>query len=235
MWTGTLDSLIAATALFVAGHFVLSSRPLRQPLRRALGERLFLAVYSIAALAAFMWMMSAYGTAPYLEVWAPPPFLRLVPLALMPLACILVVGGLTTRSLTMVGGGLSASAGGPESAAPGMISITRHPALWGFTLWAGSHLAVNGDAANMILMAGILVLSLGGMVHIDLRREDALGGAWGPTKMTTSVLPFAAILSGRTKLDWKGIGWQRLLGGLALYAALIFAHPWIAGVALIPG
>jgi uncharacterized membrane protein len=233
MWTGTLDSLIAATALFVAGHFVLSSRPLRRPLQRVLGERLFLAAYSVAALAAFLWMMSAYGAAPVLEVWTPPPFLRLVPLVLMPLASILVIGGLTTRSVTLVGG--AQVAGGPGSAAPGMIAITRHPALWGFTLWAGSHLAVNGDAANMILMAGILVLSLGGMVHIDLRREEALGSAWGPTKMTTSALPFAAILSGRTKLDWKSIGWQRLLGGLAVYGVLIFAHPWIAGVALIPG
>jgi len=235
MWTGTLDSLIAATAVFVAGHFVLSSRPVRKPLQQALGERLFLAAYSIAAIAAFLWMMSAYGAAPYREIWTPPLALHLVPLALMPLACILVVGGLTTRSLTMVGGDQAASAGGPGSAAPGMIGITRHPALWGFSLWAASHLAVNGDAANMILMAGILVLSLGGMIHIDLRREDALGSAWGPTKMTTSVLPFAAILSGRTNLDWKGIGWQRPLGGLVLYALLLFAHPWIAGVALTPG
>ena len=235
MWTGTLDSLIAATAVFVAGHFVLSSRPLRQPLQRALGERLFLAAYSIAALAAFVWMLSAYGAAPELAVWAPPPALRWVPLALMPLACILVVGGLTTPSLTMVGGGQAEGAGEPRSAAPGMIGITRHPALWGFSLWAASHLAVRGDAANMILMAGILVLALGGMVHIDLRRAQTLGAAWGPTKLTTSVLPFAAILSGRTKLDWKGIGWRRPLAGLVLYGVLIFAHPWIAGLALIPG
>ncbi len=235
MLTGTLDSLIAATAVFVAGHFILSSRPLRHPLRRVLGERLFLAVYSIAAAAAFIWMLSAYGAAPGLAVWAPPPALRLVPLVLMPLACVLVVGGTTTRSLTTVGGVQAAGAGGPGSAAPGMIGITRHPALWGFTLWAVSHLAVRGDAANMILMAGILALSLGGMVHIDLRREESLGSAWGPTKMTTSVLPFAAILSRRTSLDWKGIGWPRLLGGLALYAALLFAHPWIAGVTLVPG
>ena len=76
MSTETLDSLIAATALFVAGHFILSSRPLRRPLQRALGERLFLVVYSIAAVAAFAWMMSAYGAAPDLEVWAPPRFLR---------------------------------------------------------------------------------------------------------------------------------------------------------------
>lgn len=234
MFTGTLDSLIAATALFVAGHFLLSSRPLRRPLVNAMGEQVFLGIYSVLALAAFVWMLAAYGAAPHLTVWSPPPAVRWVPLALMPLACILVVSGLTTRNLTAVGGAQAAVPGGPGSAAPGIVSITRHPALWGFTLWAASHLAVRGDAASMILMAGILVLCLGGMVHIDQRREAVLGSDWGPTRMTTSLVPFAAILSGRTSLDWKGIGWQRPLAGLAVFAILLFAHPWIAGVAVTP-
>ncbi len=234
MLTGTLDSLIAATALFVAGHFLLSSHPLRRPLVNALGEQVFLGGYAVVALAAFVWMLAAYGAAPYLAVWSPPPVSRWVPLALMPLACILVVSGLTTRSLTAVGGVQAVVAGGPGSAAPGIVSITRHPALWGFALWAVSHLAVRGDAANMVLMGGILALSLGGMVHIDQRREAALGSDWGPTKMTTGLIPFAAILSGRTSLDWKGIGWQRPLAGLAVFAILLFAHPWIAGVAVMP-
>ena len=83
-------------------------------------------------------------------------------------------------------------------------------------------------------MVGILVLSLGGMAHIDARRRAALGSAWGPIALTTSVMPFAAILAGRTKFDWAGIGWQRLLGGLALYLALLFAHEWLIGVSPVP-
>ncbi len=235
MLTGTLDSLVAAMAMFVASHFLLSSRPLRESLVRILGERGFLIAYSAVALAVFAWMLRAYGNAPEISVWVPVPLLRWVPIVTLAIACILLVTSVTTPSLTRLGGDRAASAGGPGNPSPGIISVTRHPGLWGIALWALSHLAANGDAAGMILFSGILILSFGGMAHIDQRREASLGGAWGPTKLTTSVIPFAAILSGRTRLDWKGIGWQRPLGGLALYAVLIFAHPWIAGVALVPG
>lgn len=235
MLTGTLDSLIAAAAAFVAGHFILSSRGPRRALVGVLGEQQFLIVYSVIALATFVWMLAAYGDAPYLAVWNPPPILHWVPLLTMPVACFLVVGGLTTRSLTAVGGGSAEAAGGPRSAAPGIVSITRHPALWGFALWALAHLSVRGDAANMVLMLAIAILSFGGMVHIDQRREVSLGSAWGPTKMTTSLIPFAAILSGRTSLDWRGIGWYRPVAALALFVVLLYAHPWIAGVAVVAG
>jgi uncharacterized membrane protein len=231
---GTIDSLIAATAVFVASHVLLSSRPLRARLVRAFGEGGFRGVYSLAAIVALVWMVKAYGAAPMVFVWYPPVVLNWVPLIVMPVACILLVCSLTTPSVTRVGGEQSGLAGGVENPAPGIISITRHPGLWAFALWALSHLMVNGDAASMIMMGGILALSLGGMAHIDLRREEALGSDWGPTKMTTSVVPFAAILSGRTHLDWKGIGWQRPLAGLALFVVLLYAHPWIAGVAVIP-
>jgi len=235
MLTGTLDSLLAATALFVGAHFVLSSRAPRRGLVRALGEQGFLVAYSLIAVSALVWMLAAYGAAPHQEIWVPPSAARAVPLVLMPIACVLIVCGMTTRSLTAVGGAQAPSAGDPRSAAPGIVSITRHPVLWGFALWAASHLAVRGDAASMILMGGILILALGGMAHIDLRREESLGSDWGPTKMTTSIIPFAAILSGRTHLDWKRIGWWRPLAGVALFVVLLYAHPWIAGVALIPG
>jgi uncharacterized membrane protein len=150
----------------------------------------------------------------------------------MPVAAVLLVAGVTTPNPTMVGGEKVLD-GRPESAAVGILTITRHPFLWATTLWAVSHLLVRGDAANIILLAGILVLSLGGMAHIDKRREAALGSDWGPVAMTTSRLPFKAVLQGRCELDLAGIGWKRLFGGLALYALLLPAHGWLLGVPLL--
>jgi uncharacterized membrane protein len=183
-------------------------------------------------LAAFAAMLAAYGAAPQTPVWSPPPAFKLVPVLVMPVAAVLLVAGVTTANPTMVGGEKVLD-GRPESAAVGILTITRHPFLWATTLWAVSHLLVRGDAANIILLAGILVLSLGGMAHIDKRREAALGSDWGPVAMTTSRLPFKAVLQGRCELDLAGIGWKRLFGGLALYALLLPAHGWLLGVPLL--
>ena len=232
---GSLDALFAATAAFVCGHFLLSSGTLRRPLVRVLGPGGFLSAYSLAMAAAFLWLAAAYREAPFIAVWSPPPALAWVPVLVMPVALFLALAGVTTPNPTMVGGERSAAIGGPKDPAPGIISITRHPVLWGTALWALSHLAANGDAAGMVVMGGILALSLGGMAHIDERREVSLGAAWGPIKLTTSVVPFAAIASGRAELDWKGIGWWRPAAALVLYAALLHAHEWIAGVPAIAG
>lgn len=228
--TGSLDALIAATAAFVLGHFLLSSQQVRAPLLRALGQNGFLPLYSVVIGAAFIWMLAAYRAAPVYQVWAPDPALGWVPILVMPVAIFLVLAGLTTTNPTLVGAEPRIAGGGPARRAPGIISVTRHPFLWGTALWAAAHLAANGTAAAIIVMGGILVLSLGGMAHIDRRREAALGSAWGPVKLTTSVVPFGAILSGRCKLDWAGIGWWRPLGALLIYAALFHAHAWIIGV-----
>ena len=117
----------------------------------------------------------------------------------------------------------------------GILSVTRHPFLWGTGLWALAHLAVNGDAASILLMAGIALLSFGGMWHIDRRRAAALGSAWGPVALTTSVIPFAAILDKRTRLDGAGIGWWRPALGLLLYAVLLLSHGWLLGVPVLHG
>src|SRR3546814_6275784 len=72
------------------------------------------------------------------------------------------------------------------SPAVGILSITRHPFLWGTGLWALSHLLANGDLGSIVMMGGIAILSFGGMQHIDQRRESHLGASWGPMKLTTS-------------------------------------------------
>lgn len=228
-----LNALLAATLLFVGGHFLLSGDPLRSRLVAMLGEPLFRGVYSLVMLVSFVLMLVAYGEAPWTPLWSPPSAFHLVPLMVMPFASILLIASFTTPNPTNVGGEKVLDER-PESVAVGILTVTRHPFLWATTLWAASHLFVRGDAASIILTAGILVLSLGGMAHIDKRREAALGGDWGPVALTTSRLPFKAILQGRTKLDLAGIGWARILGGLALYALLLPAHGWILGVPILP-
>lgn len=232
--TGTLNALLAATVAFVAGHFLLSTRSLRRPILAQAGEQGFRAVYSILVFAAFVWMIAAYRAAPTVMLWSPPQGFAWIPVLVMPIALFAAVCGLTTPSATMVGGEARLNDPGVHDPAPGLLRITRHPFLWGTALWAASHLLANGEAANLILMGGILVLSLGGMAHIDLRRETAMGAAWGPVKLTTSAVPFVAIASGRTTMDWTGVGWWRPVLALMLYVALVYLHPVVIGVSARP-
>ncbi len=223
------NELLAAVAVFVGGHFLLSSAPLRDPLVGAIQLRPFRLVYAIAMVVALTWMVMAYGRAPYYSLWFPPLWTAWVPLLTMPLASVLLVLGLAGSSPTGIGGEALVDAR-PGTGAEGATTITRHPFLWGTTLWAVGHLAVRGDLASMILFSAIVVLSLGGMWHIDQRRERELGAAWGPIKLTTSAIPFAAALTGRGRVDWRGIGPWRPVAGIGLYAALLAAHRFVIGV-----
>jgi uncharacterized membrane protein len=229
---GSLATLAAATSLFVGGHFVLSSQPVRSGLVERLGERGFLAIYSVVAVVAFVWMLAAYGRASYVHLWDLGMAGRHIPLVVMPFALILAVAGITTPSPTAVGRGETTDTADP---APGILRITRHPFLWGVVLWAASHLVANGDLASLILMGGLAVLALGGMAHIDARRAAALGSRWGPFALVTSRLPFAALLAGRCRFDWHGIGLWRLVVALAIYVVLLYLHGPLIGVPALPG
>jgi len=228
--TGSMEQLILALATFIGGHFILSSIPVRQAIILKLSEGFFKGLYIVFASASFAWVLLAYGAAPVHDVWVPMAEPAKLVMPFMLIACVFLVAGLTTKSPTQVGAEAHLADHHP---AQGIQSITRHPFLWAVVMWAIAHLLVNGDMATILLALGMIVLSLGGMRHIDYRRQQSMGAAWGPVALTTSVLPFKAIIERRCKLDLKGIGLFRLLGGCVLYAAFLITHQWIAGVSLI--
>lgn len=231
--TESYNELIAATLFFVGGHLLLCSGSLRRGMVGRFGAQGTRAVTALAMLTAFVWMLFAYGRAPDWFLWTPPPAFAWVPLLTMPFASFFLVSALTTPSPTGVGGaGLVQDA--PRQTIKGILTVTRHPMLWSTALWALSHLFVSGNLASIILCLGILLLSFVGMWHIDQRRELELGSAWGPIKLTSSVVPFLAVASGRCHLDWRGIGLGRLIGGLALYTALLLLHGSFTGHPLLP-
>ena len=230
--TGSLSVLFAATVFFVAGHFFLSSAPIRGALVRRFGEGPFMAGYAVVIFVALVWMLLAYRAAPAVGVWPLVAILAWVPVVAMPVAIFLAVCAFSTPNPTLAG---AEGSTGSDNPAPGIISVTRHPFLCGVVLWAVSHLLVNGDAADIIMMGGVLILAVGGMFHIDKKREARLGSAWGPIALTTSLVPFVAIVTKRTHFDWPGIGWWRVTLALAIYVAAVFGHEFVFGVAPYPG
>jgi uncharacterized membrane protein len=225
-----LASLFIAGIAFCGSHTLLSSTRLRGSLRDQIGEQGFLVIFSLTGLVTFAWFVVAYLHAPLVLVWLPPLWAHWVPVALMPLASLLLVGGYSTPNPTAVGMERRARADDP---APGILRVTRHPVMWALGLWALAHLTANGDLASMWFFGVVAVLALGGTVLIDRKKRLALGSHWQRLAAITSNIPFAALVTGRTRLRWRDVGVLRPLAALLLYAVLFLAHPIFAGVPVI--
>ena len=118
--------------------------------------------------------------------------------------------------------------------AGGIFTITRHPALWGFALWAAAHLFANGELRAILVFVPILVLAVAGMVHIDRRRAAELGEVWDGYRSRTSLVPFGAILRRRNRLDLRGIGVVRVLAAAFVYVAVLHMHALVIGASPMP-
>ena len=100
--------------------------------------------------------------------------------------------------------------------------------MWGLIVWASAHIPVNGDAAGLILFVLMLLLSLAGTITLEKARQRKLGReVWRRYFRGTVNLPFSAF----NRIDWCGIGWLRLVGGLVLYLVLLFGHQTVIGIA----
>jgi len=154
-----------------------------------------------------------------------------VPILVMPIALAFMVLGFSTPSPTAVRQEQKAK---DANVVRGIQAVTRHPALWGFTLWALSHLATNGELHVIILATGIFVLAVGGMLHIDARRRSSLGEAWTEYAERTSVFPFAAMARGKAKLRFGDIGVVRLVITAVIYVGILHTHALVIGASPFP-
>jgi uncharacterized membrane protein len=216
-------TLILATLLFIGIH-ALPATPLRAVAVRALGERGYLGLFSIASLAVLVWMGLEYKRAPFEGLW---PGLRLVPVAVVPLTFVLLACGLLARNPTAAGQGAALRSAHP---ARGMIRITRHPVMWAIILWAAAHVLAIGSLQAVILFGGLLLLAAAGTTLQDARKAAQLGEDWKRFAALTSNVPFLAVAQGRNRVVWREIGWWRPAAGLAAFAALLWLHAWLFGM-----
>jgi uncharacterized membrane protein/mono/diheme cytochrome c family protein len=229
--TSAMPLLAGYCAWFVGLHLLLSSANVRKRLVAKLGAKKFSALYSVCAAIGLIGMIVSFRSAPYVEVWLPPRALRWVPAIVMPISVLLLIAGFSTKSATTVGTG---SVAADPDAARGIFTITRHPALWGFTLWAAAHLLANGELRAILVFVAILVLAVRGMLAIDRRRAAELGETWEGYRAKTSLVPFEAIIRGKNKLDLRGIGLVRVLAAAFVYVAILHMHALVIGASPMP-
>lgn len=181
--------LILGISIFIGMHLIPSFVPLRQKLVTRLGEGPYNGLYSVISLTGIVLIIIGMSRADYLPIWEPPIWNRMVVMPLMMLSFILL-----------------AAAHAPSN----IKRFTRHPMLWGITLWAAAHLLANGDLASILLFSAFAVFSLFDMFSANLR------GA----KKQLKKLP--------VKNDVITI-----IAGLAVYTIFVFLHPYLFGVAII--
>jgi uncharacterized membrane protein len=217
---------VLLAALFFAGiHLGVAGTTLRDRAVAALGARGYQGAFSIASAAGLVWLVLAYSRAPYVATWGMLEGWKPLAIALMLPAALLAVIGLATPNPTSL-------AQEQHLAQPphGIVRVTRHPFLTGVALWALVHLIGNGDVASLIFFAAFTVVALAGTVSIDAKRRRLLGPAWEPFAAQTSIMPFAAIAAGRTRLDLREIGAWRVLVAIVVYAVMLGGHAYVIGV-----
>jgi uncharacterized membrane protein len=200
--------LVAATVLVIASHVVLSAPGLRERHIQTLGRPGFYAGHSLVSLLTLGLLVWAYWAAgPQGWLYTPLAAARVVALAVMLVATLLVTARLTTR---------------PTPDRPrGIYRVTAVPGSLGVLLWALVHLLNLGEARAVVVFGGLAVMTL-----IALVENLAVAGAGD---RNVGWPPFAAILGGREILVWREIGWWRLALGLLAYAYLLTLHPVVIG------
>lgn len=207
-----LISLLAASIAFVGSHFALS-HPLRRPLVHALGERGFMALYSLVAIATFVWMVRAFGASPFEpRLWDGFDDGPWVVASLLTIVALTLFLGSFARNPALPG---QTGEGLADRQPTGVFRITRHPMMWAFALWAVAHILVSPTPRTMILAGAILVLALVGS-HLQDRKKEALMGAnWSAWEQRTSYWPRLSALAAP--------GWL-WVAALLLWLVITWAH-----------
>ncbi len=223
--------LILAALFFTGLHFFVAGSRLRGIIIERIGEVPYRVLFSLLSLGGLFWMIAAYRSAEYIELWSQPQLLKPVAVVLMAAAFLLAVAGLTSPNATTTR--IDALLR-QEEPAQGILRITRHPTLWGIALWALAHLIANGDAASLVFFGSILLLAAAGTASIDAKRKRLFGDRWQQFTQVTSSVPFLAIIQGHNRFRLSEIGWWRVLLASTAFALVIHLHSTLFGVSPLP-
>ncbi len=87
--------------------------------------------------------------------------------------------------------------------------VLRHPQLFSVVLWSLAHLLVNSDPRSLLLFGGLALWALAEMAVINAHAGDWIK----PAPAGVGKTAVSAVI------------------GLAVFAGLLYGHPWLAGVA----
>ena len=217
--------------LFLGTHFLPSRRAFRDGLIARVGRRTYFAAYGTVSTVLLVWLVVAAARAPYVPILDPMGWQRWVPNLVMPLAVLFLSVGIGFGYPYTLGGRRNAAF---DPARPRFAAITRHPMLWALVLWAGAHLLANPDVAHAILFGLFLAVSLLSMRLFDRRAREARPDLWPDIQEATATLSLRPLEPRHFGRANARVLATRIVGAVALYAAIYALHGPVIGVSPIP-
>ncbi|MCP4749480.1 MAG: hypothetical protein GY866_01170 [Proteobacteria bacterium] len=220
--------LVLGWVLFGGTHIGLSALPLRTPMIEKMGDKGFQGIYSLISLATFGFLIYAYvvarpAVAAATEAGGQGTAAILNQVLMLVAFILLFCGFMNKNPMGMVPTG--AELAKPESA--GMVRITRHPMNMAFALFGLAHVLTGTSSADWIFFGGFVVFSLLSSWHQDKKKVRLLGKEVGDFVANTSIIPFAAIVTGKQKFAFSEIRKAGILIAVVVAVVARALHPAI--------
>ena len=184
-----MSILVIGLMIFIGVHSVPSFSTLRLDLIARIGEGSYKAAFAVIALVGLVLIIVGKAYADFVPLWQPPAWGRHITFALMlPALALFAAANMPTN----------------------IKRITRHPMLWGVTLWAVGHMLANGDFASVLLFG-----TFGAYALLDMWSANNRGASKSEARFSI-------------KQDAAVVG-----AGTVVYALFAFLHPYMFGVAII--
>jgi uncharacterized membrane protein len=211
-------------------HRVVSGSRLRDRFVAKLGEEPFRRGFAAASLLCLIGLWIGYrqaaGSPSDVALLASSDFAKAAQFPIQLVAFLFIIAGVSTRNPTIAGLGTAVRDPGVVR---GILRITRHPFLWGVSLFSIGHMLASPTLASLGFFGTLLFLAVTGTISIDAKRRRALGADWQAFVEATSNVPFAAIVSRRQPLALGEIGWKRVIAAIGLVGLLVAAHGALFG------
>lgn len=143
--------LIVGIVVFLGLHLLPTCRSTRERLVARFGESGYKALFAVASILAFVLLVYGFATAPIVQIWTPPVWMRHLAMLLMIPAFIFLVAAYL----------------------PGRIkAVIKHPMLTAIKTWALAHLLANGDLAGILLFGSFLAYAVYDRIALKHRQPS---------------------------------------------------------------
>ncbi len=217
----TATAIVLWTVAFAATHMGLSSIRVRPRLVSRIGELPYLGLYSLVSFATFVplvtvWVRGIHGGGMLWNVRGVPGVSE-AGLLISFVTFTLAIAALFQPGPVAVGPRV-------RTRAYGITRITRHPLFMNIGVWAFAHVVLNGFVNDVLFFGGVALVGLFGCMHQDARKKITEKGTLDEFYAETSLVPFAAIVSGRGKLVVHELPWLGIAVGAAISLAIYWNH-----------